>query len=103
MTDPIARADRPPPPPRPPWWLPSYPTWLAFGLYVMAFWILYVLSPGRGSAPSELFKTLAGAIVLTAFVNGVVAAVFAANRDSQKKNEVIADQAKAIASQAPQP
>jgi hypothetical protein len=83
-----------------PWYVPPWSVWLAVGLYVMAFWILYVLSPAKGQEPSELFKTLAGAIVLTAFVNGVVAAVFSANRDSQKKNDVIATQAKIIDRQA---
>lgn len=80
-------------------WVPPYPVWLAIGLYAMAFWILYVLSPEKGHEPSELFKTLAGAVVLTAFVNGVVASVFASNRDSQKKNDTIAAQAATIAAQ----
>lgn len=84
-----------------PWYVPPWPVWLAIGLYVMAFWILYVLSPEKGKEPSELFKTLAGAIVLTAFVNGVVASVFAANRESSRKNDVIAAQARVIASQTP--
>lgn len=82
-----------------PWWVPPWPVFLATGLYAMTFWLLWVLSPEKGKDPSDLFKTLAGAIVLTAFVNGVVAAVFTASRDSQKKNDVIAAQAKTIAAQ----
>jgi hypothetical protein len=66
----------------------------------MTFWILWVLSPAKGEQPSDLFKTLAGAIILTAFVNGVVAAVFTASRDGQQKNATIAAQAKVIAGQA---
>lgn len=79
-----APAPVPPPPPASApatpvlWWLPPYRVVLAFGLYVMAFWVLWILSPPKGQAPSDLFKTLATAIVLTAFVNGVVAAVFTA-------------------------
>jgi len=82
MTDTSSAPPEPPkaapPTARPPalWWLPSYPVILAAGLYGMSFWLLYILSPGRGDPPSDLFKTLATAIVLTAFVNGVVAAVF---------------------------
>lgn len=89
------------PAPEPPWWVPPWPVFLAGGLYVMTFWILWVLSPEKGKDPSDLFKTLAGAVVLTAFINGVVAAVFTASRDGQKKNETIAAQAKTIAAQTP--
>jgi hypothetical protein len=89
------------PAPAQPWWVPPWPVFLATGLYGMTFWLLWVLSPEKGKDPSDLFKTLAGAIVLTAFVNGVVAAVFTASRDSQRKNETIAAQAKVIASQTP--
>lgn len=88
------------PAPAQPWWVPPWPVFLATGLYIMSFWILWILSPARGQEPSDLFKTLAGAIILTAFVNGVVAAVFTASRDSQKKNETIAAQAKVIAGQS---
>lgn len=84
-----------------PWWVPRWPQVLAGGLYAMTAWILYVLSPVKGDDPSDLFKTLAGAIVLTAFINGVVAAVFTTSRDSQQKNETIAAQAKVIAANAP--
>lgn len=84
-----------------PWWVPSWPVFLATGLYILTFWLLWMLAPAKGEAPSELFKTLAGAIVLTAFVNGVVAAVFTSSRDSQKKNDVIAAQARVIAGQPP--
>lgn len=84
-----------------PWYVPPWPVCLAAALYVLTFWILWTLAPVRGQPPSELFKTLAGAIVLTAFVNGVVAAVFTSSRDSQKKNETIAAQARVIAGQPP--
>jgi hypothetical protein len=76
---------------------------LASGLYILTFWLLWMLAPEKGKEPSELFKTLAAAIVLTAFVNGVVAAVFTASRDSQKKNETIAAQAQTIAAQTQPP
>jgi hypothetical protein len=87
--------------PTAPWWFPKWPQVLAGGLYAMTAWILYVLSPEKGEDPSDLFKTLAGAVVLTAFINGVVAAVFTSTRDSQLKSEVIASQAKVIAGQSP--
>ncbi|HZZ67368.1 MAG TPA: hypothetical protein VFE18_04265, partial [Phenylobacterium sp.] len=83
-----------------PWWMPTWPVTLGFGLYAMSFWVLFVLAPPQGQGPSELFKTLAGAVVITAFINGVVAAVYTASRDSQKKNDTIAAQAHAIARQA---
>jgi hypothetical protein len=83
-----------------PWWMPTWPVTLGFGLYAMSFWVLDVLAPPQGQEPSELFKTLAGAVVITAFINGVVAAVYTASRDSQQKNATIAAQAHAIAKQA---
>lgn len=94
----LARAMAAPPVP---WWVPPWPVMLACGLYIMSFWVLYILAPARGEDASELFKTLATAVVLTAFVNGVVAAVFTAGRDSQKKNDTIAAQARVIAGHAP--
>lgn len=90
------------PAPAQPWWVPPWPVFLATGLFAMTWWIMWVLSPEKGKAPDELFKLLAQAIVLTAFIGGVVAAVFTTSRDSQKKNEVIAAQAATIAAQTPQ-
>lgn len=84
-----------------PWWVPPWPVFLAAGLFAMTWWIMWTLAPAKGKDPSQLFNMLAQAIVLTAFIGGVVATVFTASRDSQKKNETIAAQAKAIASQAP--
>lgn len=92
--------------PTPPAWWTQPPSWtvtLGLGLYVMTGWILWMLAPTQGHEPSELFKLLSQAIVLTAFVNGVVGAVYTASRDGQKKNDVIAAQAKVIADQAQQP
>ena len=83
-----------------PWWVPNWNVCLAVGLYLLTAWLLYILAPAQGEEPSELFKTLASAIVMTAFINGVVAAVFTASRDGQKKNETIAAQAKVIADQS---
>ena len=91
------------PAPAMPWWLPQWPQVLGFGIYAMCFWLLWTLSPEKGKEPSQLFNMLAQAIVLTAFVNGVVAAVFTASRDSQKKNDVIATQAATIAAQTSPP
>lgn len=85
------------PGPRPPWWIPTWPVCLGVGLYVMTFWILWTLSPAQGQEPSELFKLLAQAIALTAFVSGVVGGVYTISRDSEKKTETIANQARVIA------
>jgi hypothetical protein len=74
---------------------------MGFGLYGMTGWILWMLAPPTGQEPSELFKLIAQAIVLTAFVNGVVGSIYVASRDGQKKNETIAAQAKIIAGQQP--
>lgn len=87
MSEPVEPGRAPAPavvPPAPPTTrMPPWPVALGAGLYVMAFWLLYVLSPPAGKEPSELFKTLAEAIVLTAFVNLVVASVFTVNRDGR--------------------
>lgn len=82
-----------------PWWVPNWNVCLAVGLYVMTFWLLWMLAPAQGQEPSELFKLLAQAIVLTAFVNGVVGAVYTVSRDSEKKTDTIVAQAKTIAGQ----
>ena len=89
------------PAPAQPWWVPPWPVFLATGLFAMTWWIMWVLAPASGKAPDELFKLLAQAIVLTAFIGGVVATVFTASRDSQQKNQTIAAQAKVIAAQTP--
>jgi hypothetical protein len=83
----------------PPWWVPNFTTVIGLGLYAMTAWILYLLAPTTGQPPSELFKILAEAVVLTAFINGVVGSVYTISRDGQKKNETIAAQAKIIANQ----
>lgn len=85
------------PAPAMPWWVPPWPVFLAAGLFAMTWWIMWILSPVKGKAPDELFKLLAQAIVLTGFIGGVVATVFTASRDSQKKNDTIAAQAQVIA------
>lgn len=91
------------PAPVTPWWVPPWPVFLAAGLFAMTWWIMGILAPEKGKDPSQLFNMLAQAIVLTAFIGGVVATVFTASRDSQKKNETIAAQAKTIAAaQAPE-
>ncbi|WP_372785032.1 hypothetical protein [Phenylobacterium sp.] len=69
------------------WWLPGWPQVLGAGLYAMAFWLLWTLSPAKGAEPSELFNMLAQAIVLNGFIGGVVAAVFAMSRSSSSKIE----------------
>lgn len=91
------------PAPATPWWVPPWPVFLAAGLFAMTWWIMWTLAPDKGKDPSQLFNMLAQAIVLTAFIGGVVATVFTASRDSQKKNDVIAAQAQTIAAQATPP
>lgn len=91
------------PAPAQPWWVPPWPVFLACALVAMTWWIMWVLSPAPGHPPDELFKLLAQAIVLTGFIGGVVATVFTASRDSQKKNETIAAQAQIIAAQTNTP
>lgn len=88
---------------KPPWWVPNWNAVLGAGLYLMTGWILWMLAPAQGQEPSELFKLLAQAVVLTAFVNGAVSAVYVASRDGEKKNDTIATQARVIAGQAGDP
>jgi hypothetical protein len=83
-----------------PWWIPSLPVGMALGLYALTWWLLWMLAPARGQEPSELFKLLAQAVVLTAFVNGAVGALYVASRDGQNKNDTIATQARVLADQS---
>lgn len=83
-----------------PWWVPPFPVMMGFALYILTWWLLWQLSPAKGQEPSELFKLLAQAVVLTAFVNGAVGAVYVASRDGQRKNDIIAQQAKVLADQS---
>jgi hypothetical protein len=102
IADAVAKTAAPPPAEQViPWFIPTWPVVLGVGLYAMSFWVLYILAPAKHEGPSELFKTLASAVIITAFINGVVAAVYTAARDSQKKNDTIAAQARAIAAQSP--
>lgn len=87
------------PAPAMPWWVPQWPQVLGIGLFAMTWWIMWMLAPAKGEEASQLFNMLAQAIVLTAFIGGVVAAVYTVTRDSQKKNDVIAAQAQTIAAQ----
>lgn len=89
--------------PATPWWVPPWPVFLAAGLFAMTWWIMWMLAPAKGEKPSELFNMLAQAIVLTAFIGGVVGTVYTATRDGQKKNDVIATQSQIIAAQATPP
>jgi hypothetical protein len=82
-----------------PWWVPPWSVWLGGGLFAMTWWIMWLLAPAAGKEASQLFNMLAQAIVLTAFIGGVVATVYTATRESQKKNDTIAAQAAAIAAQ----
>lgn len=91
------------PAPAMPWWVPQWPQVLGTGIFGFSWWIMWMLAPEKGQPPSILFNLLAQAIVISAFVGGVVAAVYTASRDSAKKNDVIAAQAQTIASQVATP
>jgi len=40
--------------------------WMAMGLFGLTAWILYLARPVNGGEPSEFFKILAQAVVITA-------------------------------------
>lgn len=80
-----------------PWWIPPWSVFLGGGLFVMTWWLMWMLAPEKGKEPSQLFNMLAQAIVLTAFIGGVVATVYTATRESQKKDAANAAQAATIA------
>lgn len=90
------------PAPATPWWVPPWPVFLGVALLAMTWWIMYILAPPVGHEASQLFNMLAQAIVLTAFIGGVVATVYTATVGNQKKNETIAAQAATIAAQTAQ-
>lgn len=90
-------------PSRPQWRWPNFPEIMGGALFALTAWILYRLAPAPGKDPSELFKLLAQAVVLTGFIGGPIAALYTATRDGQKKNDVIATQAKLLADQPPAP
>jgi MFS-type transporter involved in bile tolerance (Atg22 family) len=58
------------------------------GLFALAWRVVEILKPQPGQAPSELFKALAQAVVLTGFLAGV-SFYFNASKSGAEKNETI--------------
>jgi hypothetical protein len=65
MTD--TSPDRPARAPAPFWW-PTERGWIIMGLFVLTAGILWVTKPALGAEPSEFFKAIAQATVLTGFL-----------------------------------
>lgn len=84
--------------PRTPWWFPDQRGAVILGLFCLTALILYVSAPARGEEPSEFFKAIAQAVVLTGFLNAV-GFLFQASKGASEAN-ARADRALNIAEKA---
>lgn len=63
---------------------------VAVGLFGLTFYVLYLLATQPKLADSQLFTTLATAIVVSGVIGGVVAFLFGSSQSSQAKDATIA-------------
>lgn len=61
--------------------------WMAVGMYLMSGWVLWLAKPAPGVEPSEFFKTLASAIVVTGFLNGVLGFLYTSSKATAEARE----------------
>jgi hypothetical protein len=54
-----------------PFWWPTERGWIVIGLFTLTAFVLHVSAPDPGKAPSEFFKAIAQAVVLTGFLTAV--------------------------------
>lgn len=83
---------------------PDQRGWMAIGLFALTAWIVWLSRPINGAEPSEFFKTLAGAIVVTGFLNGVIGHLFTSSKasaDVRAQADKALDIAKAATSREP--
>lgn len=55
----------------PPWWWPDQRGGALIGLFLLTGYILRVTAPAVGAEPSEFFKAVAQAVVLTGFLAAI--------------------------------
>ena len=84
---------------RSPWWWPDQRGSVIVGLFILTAYILWVSAPTRGQEPSEFFKAIAQAVVLTGFLTAV-GFLFQASKGASEAN-ARADKALDIASRPP--
>lgn len=54
-----------------PFWWPDQRGWIVLGLFILTAMILRVTAPVAGGEPSEFFKAIAQAVVLTGFLAAI--------------------------------
>lgn len=87
-----------------PWWWPDQRGGALIGLFVLTAFILWVSRPIPGAEPSEFFKAIAQAVVLTGFL-AAIGFLFQASKGAGEAN-ARADKALDVAERAvatPQP
>jgi hypothetical protein len=71
--------------PHPPFWWPETRGWIVIGLFALTGYILRVAAPDPGAEPSEFFKAIAQAVVLTGFL-AAVGFFFQASKGASEAN-----------------
>lgn len=71
--------------PRTPWWWPETRGAALIGLFVLTGYILWVSRPALGEEPSEFFKAIAQAVVLTGFL-AAIGFLFNASKGASEAN-----------------
>jgi hypothetical protein len=66
---------------------PDQRGWMAVGMYLMSGWVLWLAKPAPGVEPSEFFKTLASAIVVTGFLNSVLGFLYTSSKATAEARE----------------
>lgn len=66
---------------------PDQRGWMAMGMYAMSGWVLWLARPLNGAEPSEFFKTLASAVVVTGFLNGVLGFLYTSSKATAEARE----------------
>jgi hypothetical protein len=83
MADPKPHIQRPN---RPPWWFPDMRGGALMGLFLLTGYILWVSAPERGGEPSEFFKAVAQAVVLTGFL-AAIGFLFQSSKGTSEAND----------------
>ena len=69
----------------PPWWWPDTRGGALIGLFILTAYILWVSRPALGEEPSEFFKAIAQAVVLTGFLADI-GFLFSASKGASEAN-----------------
>lgn len=69
-----------------PWWVPDQRGAALIGLFLLTAGILWVSAPARGEEPSEFFKAIAQAVVLTGFL-AAIGFLFNASKGTSEAND----------------